>query len=161
VDDDERAEVVLMVKRLRLAAWDMDRAHTAAICIPNPAYRGDVRALLETALAVIYARMFTISYASLNLGDDWVPEGEADFALHEQLLDLRGQVYAHTDDTEWRMVANVRAMLGGMGEVNGVWSASMCQDLTRRHTTSLTRNEGVRGSNPRVGLPHLAQPCGA
>jgi hypothetical protein len=67
VGESERDAQVRLVNGLWLAAWDMKQAHLPATSIPNPAYK-PLRVLLETALAVSYARPFTMSHARLNLG---------------------------------------------------------------------------------------------
>jgi hypothetical protein len=78
--------------------------------------------------AVIYARTFTISYASLGLGPEWVPEDPQTSPSTNTSRVCATQVYPHTDDTYWRMVADVRSLIGGAGQVHGVWSASMPDD---------------------------------
>jgi hypothetical protein len=115
MDDVERATVEWERECLRLAAWDMDQANTAAICILHRTYE-NVRAVMQTGLAVSYARPFTISHAEprLNLlrltakgrqrGTDWLPEDTHDRLIHRQLMNLRNKVYAHTDKTDWRKV---------------------------------------------------------
>jgi hypothetical protein len=55
VDEDQR-----VVEWLRLAASDMEQAHLAAVSALNPDYK-PLRKLLLTAMAVSYARPFTIS----------------------------------------------------------------------------------------------------
>jgi hypothetical protein len=134
VNDTERAEVEHQVKCLRLAAWDMDQAHSGAISIPHSTFAG-VRAVLETGLAVSYARPFTRSDAKprLNLlhllpdgrqdGSDWLPEDPLDLGIHGQLMRLRNEVYAHTDDTEWRKVVNAGSIIEGAEHLHAVrWS---------------------------------------
>jgi hypothetical protein len=113
----------------------MDQAHSAAISIPHATFAG-VRAVLETGLAVSYARPFTTSHADppLNLlhfpsdwqderGHGWVPEDPLDLGLHQQLTRLRRKVYAHTDDTEWRKVVNAGSIIEGAEHLHAVrWS---------------------------------------
>jgi hypothetical protein len=115
VDDVKRAEWER--ECLRLARWDMDQANTAAVCIPHKNYE-NVRAVMQTGLATSYARPFTKSEAKprLNLlhllpdgrqqGSDWFPEDQHDLLIHRQLMKLRNEVYAHTDDTDWRKVVS-------------------------------------------------------
>lgn len=50
-----------------------------------------------TALVVSYARAFTKSYGWPSLPDDVLPENEAMAALHNRLMGLRHEVYAHSD----------------------------------------------------------------
>jgi hypothetical protein len=117
LDGDERAKVEHERECLRLAAWDMEQTNTAAICIPHPNYE-NVRAVMQTGLAVGYARPFTRSDAEprLNLlrlradgrqqGTDWLPEDAHDRLIHRQLMNLRNKVYAHADKTDWRTVVS-------------------------------------------------------
>ena len=50
-----------------------------------------------TALVVSYARAFTKSYGWPPLPEDTLPVDQGATALHKQLMDLRHEVYAHSD----------------------------------------------------------------
>ena len=115
MDEYERDEAMHERTCLRLAAWDMDQANTAAICIPHPNFQ-NVRAVMQTGLAVAYARPFTIEQGTAT------PESVALRARRTRTprsvgagigarpddpsptMTLRDKVYAHTDKTHWRTV---------------------------------------------------------
>jgi hypothetical protein len=59
---------------------------------------------LETALVVCYARPFTHGKRVGQLGEEWAPEDAHERAVHDELLVLRNQAYAHTDKASGRDV---------------------------------------------------------
>ena len=69
--------------------------------------------MLEASIAVSYARPFTRSDAGLKLDPEWTPEHPDDLALHRDLMELRHEVYAHTDDTEFRRIVSLSAFIDG------------------------------------------------
>jgi hypothetical protein len=127
VNDDDRATELRVVRSLYFASMDMGQAHLAAVSIPDPAY-SRVRSLLEAALAVGYARPFTRSDAGMKLDPEWKPEGPDDLALHDGLIDLRHQVYAHTDDNEYRYVLSAAATIDGVSDVPALFITRRLDD---------------------------------
>src|SRR2546426_8238359 len=73
--------------------------------LPNQPAGADhvrVRTALETGMFVTYARPFTQSQLHrLAPARGLTPEQRQ---LHEEILELRNSVYAHTDETPWREV---------------------------------------------------------
>lgn len=65
----------------------------------------------ETAIVVCYARPFSPRNAVGALGTRWEPL-QSYQTLHAELMRLRNQVYAHTDETGARQVVDVSDLLG-------------------------------------------------
>lgn len=57
-----------------------------------------------TALVVSYVRAFTKSYGWPRLPEGTLPEGQGATALHKQLMDLRHEVYAHSDSKHHKVL---------------------------------------------------------
>lgn len=77
---------------------------------------GDVRRALETAIPVAYARPWGKSNTIGGLPDHWLPADGAARRLHEQLIDLRNKVYAHTDEEiDARQIEDVSSIAGVPG----------------------------------------------
>ncbi len=71
-----------------------------------------------TALVVSYARAFTKSYGWPSLPDGILPEDQGSKVLHEQLIKLRHEVYAHSDSKHhkiqpWRLDSEVITNIRG------------------------------------------------
>jgi hypothetical protein len=58
----------------------------------------DLRFGLEAAVAVIYARPFKSRKPRGLDRDEWKPDDDAGARWHDELIDLRDTLYAHTDD---------------------------------------------------------------
>jgi hypothetical protein len=56
-----------------------------------------------TALVVSYARAFTRSHGWPKLPEIFLPEDQAATALHERLIGLRHEVYAHSDSKHFKV----------------------------------------------------------
>ena len=96
---DRRRKLEKDVRRLILAASDMDQAAAAATALQSESDGALARAL-ETAMVVCYLRPFTKS--DLQLGRDYVPGSGEDASAHAELERLRHKVYAHTDNASGR-----------------------------------------------------------
>jgi hypothetical protein len=105
-----------LVRRLRLfllAEADMAQAAAAARALQDESEgNGPLRRALETAIAVSYARPFAAGNRAGSLGTGWEPANPRQAAFHDALIDLRNQVYAHTDRTEARSVVDLKQLLG-------------------------------------------------
>ena len=64
----------------------------------------DLMLALETAIVVCYARPFTYGEGVGQLGEEWAPEDDHERAVHDEVLVLRDQAYAHTDKKSGRDV---------------------------------------------------------
>jgi hypothetical protein len=74
---------------------------------------GDVRRALETGATIAYARPWGRTNTIGALGSHWRPQTDDQSALHEELINLRNRLYAHTDDDfNARWVADVSKMIG-------------------------------------------------
>jgi hypothetical protein len=86
------------IARFRFAATDMEIAAQAASgLIEAEEGRGSARAyrrVIETGMVVTYARPFLASNEA-GLGERWWPKDEAERAVHDELIDLRGEYHAH------------------------------------------------------------------
>jgi hypothetical protein len=93
------------IVRLRLAAKDLElAAHAASGLIEAADYRGSARVyerVIETGMVVTYARPFLPSNEA-GLGGRWRPTDENERALHDELVDLRGEYHAHASHTPQR-----------------------------------------------------------
>jgi hypothetical protein len=107
----DRNRIVRELRRLKLAASDMRLVAGAAETLAEDEHVACER-MLETGLVVTYARSFTPDSKRRRLGDEWAPVDPADQRLHDRLLELRNELYAHTDETDARGIEDVAAMLG-------------------------------------------------
>src|SRR5262249_33980113 len=73
---------------------------------------GDLRRAFETAIAVCYGRPFASGNRAGSLGRRWQPTTADGRIVHEKLLDLRNQVFAHNDETDLRGVVDAGALVG-------------------------------------------------
>jgi hypothetical protein len=116
------------IRRLELAAYDMDAAADAAqglIDQPRPGFHA-----LEVGMVVCYARPFTKSYWLKLLGDEWLPVAEDDRKLHAKLICLRNKWAAHTDEESGRDVDDIGAMMGDTEPLfAATWRAGICPEL--------------------------------
>jgi hypothetical protein len=108
----ERERLLQQVARLRFGAADMDQAAAAAEALLAERHNGSLCRALETAIAVCYARPFSESNRIGSVGNRWIPKDSAERRLHRRLIELRDQVYAHTDETDAREIIDVGALFG-------------------------------------------------
>jgi len=67
--------------------------------VPDDDDTARVRSTLETGMFVIYARPFTSGLQMFSSARRLTSEQRD---LHDQILELRHSVYAHSDDSPWR-----------------------------------------------------------
>jgi hypothetical protein len=98
---------------LYLAASDMDQAAAAAEALAAEAQNVSLMRALETALSACYGRPFTEGTMIQRLDKSkWVTAG-ADRELHERLMALRHQTYAHTDIESGRNAGSSESRTSG------------------------------------------------
>ncbi len=91
----------------------MAQAASAAVALQQETEgNGPLRRALETAIAVSYARPFAPGNRAGSLRNGWEPANPRQAAFHDALIELRNQVYAHTDRTEARSVVDLKQLLG-------------------------------------------------
>ena len=95
----DRSQLEKDVRRLILAASDMDQAAAAARALEAES-DGVLARALETAMVVCYQRPFTKS--DLQLSGEYIPTSGEDARAHADLQRLRNKVYAHTDNASGR-----------------------------------------------------------
>jgi hypothetical protein len=96
----ERNRLHREIRRLLLAGQDMKLvAETAEMLVDDESLGG--WRVLETGLVVTYARAYTLDSQRRGLPDELYPQGD-DRPLHDSLMRLRGEYYAHTDETPHR-----------------------------------------------------------
>jgi hypothetical protein len=99
------------IARLRFAATDMElTAHAAEGLIEAREDRGSARVferVIETGMVVTYCRPFLKS-SQAPIGENWWPKDEADRALHDEIVDLRGEYHAHAEQTSMRSLEIMR-----------------------------------------------------
>jgi hypothetical protein len=101
------------IKRLLLAAQDMNDCSAAAAELLTRIAPSSLARALETAIVVCYARPWGRSNRIGALEARWGPETPEDLALHEELIRLRDKVYAHTDDEiKARDIEDMSELLG-------------------------------------------------
>jgi hypothetical protein len=100
--DAERNRLSKRVRALVLGARDMSQAGFAAERWEHEP-DGRVRRLFETAMVVTYMRPFARS--TLLTLSEHVPTDPEGRAVHERVVQLRDEVYAHTDKDADRRVA--------------------------------------------------------
>jgi hypothetical protein len=96
---------------LHLAASDMDQTAAAAEALDaeNDDEKVNLMRALETAIAACYARPFTKGSMVVRLNaSKWVSPGH-DRELHDTLMQMRHQVYAHTDAASGRSAGSSQA----------------------------------------------------
>jgi hypothetical protein len=98
---------------MRLAQADMRQTLAAITALTEERHNGYLCRALETAIIVCYARAFASGNEIGTLGEEWAPEEATLRALHDQVLRLRDQVYAHTDRRAGaRDIADVATQFG-------------------------------------------------
>jgi hypothetical protein len=106
------------VCRFRFAASDMRLAAGAAEALidardaDGPARLYD--RIIETGMVVTYARPFLESNEA-GIGRTWWPTDAAERKLHDELIDLRNEYYAHAAHTPQRLLENTLSILGKEG----------------------------------------------
>ena len=100
--ESERNHLLKQLRLLRFAAGDMQQARAAIIALLETTDDDneddlDLILALETAIVICYARPFTHGEGVGRLGEEWAPEDEDKRAMHDEMLVLRNQLYAHTD----------------------------------------------------------------
>lgn len=96
-----------LYERLYVAAEDLGLARQYAQHLLKKGWhsapwerRGSIymqQSAFVTALVVSYARAFTKSYGWPTLPESVLPDNQGAKALHKRLMDLRHEVYAHSD----------------------------------------------------------------
>ncbi|OBS35398.1 hypothetical protein [Pseudomonas syringae] len=86
-----------------------------------------------TALVVSYARAFTKSHGWPRLPESILPEDLGAIALHKQLMDLRHEVYAHSDSKHhkvqpWRIDSEALTDLRGAPSLR--FTKDDCEQIT-------------------------------
>ena len=106
----ERNALLKEIKRLRLAASDMDQVAAATATLAEVRLNGGAERIMYTGIVVAYVR----PYRNAGIGElneaEWAPH-YSDRALHDRLVFLRDKVYAHTDDTVYRGVEDTSSLL--------------------------------------------------
>lgn len=107
--------------RLALASADMAQAAAAAELLMGNVDAGDasIARALETAISVCYARPWLSSNNWGRLKKAWLPDDNGERDLHNQLVDLRKQTYAHNDTAGGRAPSatfSAPDVLYGVGE---------------------------------------------
>ncbi len=104
--ESDRNRLRKEVRLLRFAAGDMRQARAAIRALLATTAEDDVDLMLalETAIVVCYARPFTYGEGVGQLGEEWAPEDDHERAVHDEVLVLRDQAYAHTDKKSGRDV---------------------------------------------------------
>ena len=110
--ESERNSLMREVRRFRFAQADMRQAAAAAEALSREHHNDDLCRALESAIVVIYARPFARRNQVGMLGDEWAPTEPLLHNLHNELLEKRNQVYAHSDETAMRDVIDIGATLG-------------------------------------------------
>jgi hypothetical protein len=99
----------------------MEEAAAAATKLYNDkSTNGALRQALETAIAVAYARSFLASNEAGHLPKKWAAQPPHE-KLHDDLLDLRNQRYAHNDPGGLREVVDAGALIGEPGTFAMQW----------------------------------------
>lgn len=107
--------------RFELAARDMDEAAVAAAWMSSHAAPADVQRVLLTGIVMTYARPFTDSGVGMIDRGKYAPPDRDRSRLRDRLIDLRDRLYAHTDVTTLRWIAeNVRTVFGMSVDVMGI-----------------------------------------
>jgi hypothetical protein len=115
--DDRRRELEKNVRRLILAASDMDQA-VAAAKARQVELDGVLARALETAMVVCYMRPFK---ASPQRSGDYVPSAGDDATMHAELKFLRDKAHAHNDDASGRWAVVEVAPPGADNIVTVTW----------------------------------------
>src|SRR5664280_3101233 len=112
MNESERNRLMNELRRMIFAQSDMAQAAMAAQSLITEHHNGDLCRALETAIAVCYARSFAGGNNAGTLGEEWFPEGGDQRAMHEAIVALRDEVFAHNDRTHYRGIVDAGALLG-------------------------------------------------
>jgi hypothetical protein len=121
VHESERNRIRNDIRRLVLAQSDLAQAAMAAHSLAGEALNGDLCRALETAIVVCYSRPYDGRNKAGALREEWYPAETQERTMHDALLALRDQVYAHNDVTELRGVVDAGALLGEPGRYAEEW----------------------------------------
>jgi hypothetical protein len=100
VHASERNRLENELQRLGLAATDMRDAIGGLEALSKMRSPYTVQSVLETGIAVTYARPFSPSDGGRRLGPEWKPTRPSLLRTHEMLISRRNVMYAHTDASE-------------------------------------------------------------
>jgi hypothetical protein len=101
------------IRRLRLAASDMEQIADAAQTLLKIHLSAGAERVMQTGLVVTYVRAFkSPSGIGILKESEWAPSEPRDRALHDRLVNLRDKLFAHTDKTGLRDVVDTSALLG-------------------------------------------------
>ena len=132
-----------LYERLYVAAEDLGLARQYAQHLLKKSWhsapwerRGSIymqQSAFVTALVVSYARAFTKSYGWPRLPEGTLPEGQGATALHKQLMDLRHEVYAHSDSKHhkvqpWRIDSEALTDVRGAPSLR--FTKDECEQIT-------------------------------
>jgi hypothetical protein len=99
ISSGELADPERSFNRLLFAAQDMAECRAAVkFLLERNDIPGDVRRALETGAVVAYARPWGKSNTIGALEGHWIPRDPKQRALHDELIDDRNKVFAHTDE---------------------------------------------------------------
>lgn len=113
--ESERNRLRNEVRRLRLAASDMEQVAIAAQTLAEVRLNEAAERVMHTGIVVTYLRPFyNAGIGTLDI-DEWAPTDPDAARLHNALLKLRSKVYGHTDESPWRDVEDTSELLGLAG----------------------------------------------
>ena len=114
MNESQRNAIRKEIKRLRLAASDMNQVAAAAAQLTLSGVRlmEGAERIVHTGIVVAYVRPFRNAGIGNLSEDDWAPPTPEDRALHDRIVTLRDKVYAHTDNTEYRDIEDTSELLG-------------------------------------------------
>jgi hypothetical protein len=102
-----------LLERMHLAWTDLDLVRHAARELADDQERPNdeqkffyIDNVIELGIVCMYARAWT---GSERLPARWRPESEEDRALHEEILDLRNKLFAHSDRSPRRALININS----------------------------------------------------
>jgi hypothetical protein len=108
----ERNRLKNEIRRLRLAAADMEQVATAARTLMEVRLNDDAVSVMHTGIVVTYLRPFYKAGIGSLDPEEWAPEDEDAGRIHDALMRLRNTVYAHTDESPWRDVEDTSELFG-------------------------------------------------
>ena len=110
--ESERNRLVKKLRLLILGQSDMAQAAMGAMTLKERSLNDHAVRCMETGIVVCYARPFNKRNNAGYLCSKWAPEDPSMKEIHDELLDRRDQVYAHTDRTGARDIVNLDEMPG-------------------------------------------------
>jgi hypothetical protein len=115
VSESEQNRIRNEIRRLRLAASDMEQVASAAETLAEVRLNEGAERTMHTGIVVTYVRPFkNTGIGSLDAAE-WGPKDPSDRKIHDAVVALRDKVYAHTDRTQLRDVEDTSALLGFKG----------------------------------------------